>query len=347
MTNRNPFSLQRKTIDLIEMDLGQPRKKSGSWIFWLCPFHPDKKTPSLGVNAENGTWHCFGCGKGGDAIAWLREYHQLSFGDALAALGIKQAEYADYRSQIVSPELKVEVKEPPDPWQTRGKAFLEYAVSQLWRDENAQSYLREKRLLEENTIRYFGLGFNPTDLWDDPIRWGLTSTGVKKVWLPRGIVIPCFVEQSLWYIKIRRFDGEPKYVHVRGSIPGLFGTDSLFGAPLILLTEGEFDCMLTWQLLRDVAGVATLGSANNKLDLAQWTRYLLPAEEIIAVLDNDSAGKNGAQTLAGLSAQIHPIRIPSLNPTGKDITDYVQAGGDLWEWLKHHLVRIETLSSIQ
>jgi DNA primase len=100
--------------------------------------------------------------------------------------------------------------------------------------------------------------------------------------------------------------------------------------------------MLTWQLLKDIAGVATLGSANKKLDLTRWTRYLLPAEEIIAVLDNDTAGKLGAQNLAGLSAQIYPVRIPSLSPSGKDITDYVHAGGDLWEWLKHHLVRIET-----
>jgi transposase len=88
--------------------------------------------------------------------------------------------------------------------------------------------------------------------------------------------------------------------------------------------------------------VATLGSANKKLDIARWIRYLLPAEEIVAVLDNDSAGRQGAQTLAGLSAQIHPVRIPSLSPSANDITDYVRDGGDLWEWLKHHLAAIES-----
>ncbi len=103
--------------------------------------------------------------------------------------------------------------------------------------------------------------------------------------------------------------------------------------------------MLTWQILKDIAGVATLGSANKKLDLTHWTKYLLPSEEIIVVLDNDSAGTRGAQNLAGLSAQIHPVRIPSLNPSGKDISDYVIAGGDLWEWLQHHRVRIETPNS--
>lgn len=121
----------------------------------------------------------------------------------------------------------------------------------------------------------------------------------------------------------------------------MFGTDTLDGAPLILMTEGEFDCMLAWKLLRDVAGVVTLGSASKKLDLERWGRYLLPAEQIIVALDNDAAGTQGAQKMAGLSAQLYPARIPSLSPNGKDITDYVRDGGELWEWMKHQLELIE------
>ena len=239
-----------------------------------------------------------------------------------------------------------EALKPSEVWQTRGMAFLEYAISQLWRSSEALTYLRDKRLLDDITIRHFGLGFNPSDIWDKPERWGLSPGDVRRVWLPKGIVIPCFVEKSLWYLKIRQFEREPKYIHVTGSVPALFGADSLWGAPLILLTEGEFDCMLTWKTLRDIAGVATLGSASKKLDLTHWARYLLPAEEIIAVLDTDQAGKAGARYLAGLSSQIYPVSIPSISPSGKDITDFVQAGGDLWEWLKHHLVRIENPSLI-
>lgn len=342
MTNHTPFPNRNTLVTMIENDLGQPRQKSGHWVLWFCPFHPDRKTPSLGANWENGSWYCFGCCKGGDAIHWLREYRKLSYRDALAYLGVNPTEWVDAKQRDIENIQRKEVVEPAEIWQNRGRAFLEYAASQLWQRPDRLAYLREKRLLEESTIRKYGLGYNPTDLWDIPSRWGLSASEVKKIWLPKGFVIPCFVDNSLWYIKIRRLDDEPKYVHVRGGAPALYGTDSLFGAPLILLTEGEFDCMLTWQLLRDIAGVATLGSANKKLDLTRWTRYLLPAEEIIAVLDNDTAGKMGAQNLAGLSAQIHPVRIPSLSPSGKDITDYVQAGGDLWEWLKHHLVSIET-----
>ena len=333
-------------VALITKDLGQPRQKSSRWSFWLCPFHPDKKTPSLGVNRQNGSWHCFGCTKGGNAITWLCAYHRLRFDEALAVLGLSEYFQKERKVNTIYPERSQLVEEkvttsPPELWQKRGLAFLEYARNQLWQTKSALEYLHVKRLLKETTIQTFGLGYNPTELWDSPDRWGLSNEEVKKVWLPKGYVIPCFVEKSLWYIKIRQIEKEPKYMHVRGSSPALFGTDSLFGAPLILLTEGEFDCMLTWQFLNDVAGIATLGSANKKLDLARWTQYLLPAEEIIAVLDNDSAGALGAQNLAGLSAQIYPVRIPSLSPSGKDITDYVQAGGDLWEWLKHQLVHIE------
>lgn len=325
---------------LMEQDLGKPRKKSPRWMMWFCPFHVDKKSPSLAANLTNGSWHCFGCNKGGDAVTWLREYRNMTYKDALIFLGLDPTDH----SQLIPYHEEISIKEvrkPSEAWEQRGKAFTDYAKTKLWQSPWALSYLREKRQLDDNTIRYFNLGFNPTDIWDYPERWELSTGDVKRVWLPKGIVIPGFVEQSLWYIKIRQFDKEPKYIHVTGSVPALFGTDSLRGAPLILLTEGEFDCMLTWKLLRDVAGVATLGSAAKKLDLSAWARYLLPAEEIIAVLDSDHAGKTGAHYLAGLSAQIHPVRIPSLSPSGKDITDYVLAGGDLWEWLKHHLVRIE------
>lgn len=337
--------MQNSSNDLttfIENDLGQPCKKSGNWLFWLCPFHADKNTPSLGINRKTNTWHCFGCNKGGDAIAWVHIYHNLSYEEALQRLNIPsdQAPTRQPASQEHQDAL------PPAPkWQQRACAFVTYAQDQLWKNHHALDYLFKKRLLEEKTIRRFHLGYNPTELWDLPERWGLALEDVKRIWLPKGFVIPCFVESSLWYLKIRRPNVDPKYVYVRGGSPALFGADDLFGAPLVLLTEGEFDCMLTWQLLHDVAGVATLGSASKKLDLSRWARYLLPAEEIIAVLDNDDAGKTGTQSLAMLSAQIHPLRIPSLSPGGKDITDYVQAGGDLWEWLKHHLVRIESQSS--
>jgi DNA primase len=61
-------------------------KRSGSRLRGLCPFHSEK-TPSFYVNPDRGLYKCFGCGKGGDAIEFVRETEQLSFTEAVEALG--------------------------------------------------------------------------------------------------------------------------------------------------------------------------------------------------------------------------------------------------------------------
>jgi DNA primase len=62
------------------------RKAGGTRLKGLCPFH-NEKTPSFHVNPDNGYYHCFGCGKSGDIIAFVRETEQLSFTEAVEALG--------------------------------------------------------------------------------------------------------------------------------------------------------------------------------------------------------------------------------------------------------------------
>jgi DNA primase len=62
------------------------RKAGGSRLKGLCPFHSEK-TPSFNVDADKGFYKCFGCGKAGDAITFVRETEQLSFTEAVEALG--------------------------------------------------------------------------------------------------------------------------------------------------------------------------------------------------------------------------------------------------------------------
>jgi hypothetical protein len=47
------------------------RRAGRNWWF-KCPFHDDR-TPSLEVEPEKRVWHCWGCGKGGGVVNWLRE----------------------------------------------------------------------------------------------------------------------------------------------------------------------------------------------------------------------------------------------------------------------------------
>ena len=51
----------------------------------LCPFHQEK-TASFSVSPTKGVFYCFGCGKGGDAITFLRELEHLSYVEAIERL---------------------------------------------------------------------------------------------------------------------------------------------------------------------------------------------------------------------------------------------------------------------
>lgn len=61
-------------------------RKAGARYKGLCPFHSEK-TPSFNVDADKGFYKCFGCGKAGDAIAFVRETEQLTFTEAIETLG--------------------------------------------------------------------------------------------------------------------------------------------------------------------------------------------------------------------------------------------------------------------
>ena len=62
------------------------RKAGGARLKGLCPFH-NEKTPSFHVDTDKGFYKCFGCGKAGDAITFVRETEQLNFSEAVEALG--------------------------------------------------------------------------------------------------------------------------------------------------------------------------------------------------------------------------------------------------------------------
>ena len=60
-------------------------KRAGPSFKALCPFH-NEKTPSFNINPVRQFFHCFGCGKSGDAITFVREYENLTFTDAVKKL---------------------------------------------------------------------------------------------------------------------------------------------------------------------------------------------------------------------------------------------------------------------
>ena len=56
-------------------------RRRGRNLVGLCPFH-NEKTPSFTVYPENGSFYCFGCGAGGDAITFIRKIENLDYIEA-------------------------------------------------------------------------------------------------------------------------------------------------------------------------------------------------------------------------------------------------------------------------
>jgi len=158
------------------------------------------------------------------------------------------------------PRPKANSEPPCRTWQRRGREFVVYAQGCLWdrAGDKALAWL-QVRGLADDTIRHFGLGYNPADLWDEPYKWNLEG---RRLWLPRGIVIPCEKDNMLWYVKIRRpVTDRHKYIQIRGSKAALFGINNLGNENrLLLFCKGELDTMLAWQEVGNLVDVATLCS---------------------------------------------------------------------------------------
>lgn len=60
-------------------------RAKGREFVGLCPFHDDHK-PSMCVVPHKQIYHCFSCGAGGDAIEFVKNYHKMTFPEALEFL---------------------------------------------------------------------------------------------------------------------------------------------------------------------------------------------------------------------------------------------------------------------
>src|SRR5437773_2572424 len=76
-------------------------RKSGGSFTGLCPFHQER-TPSFTVSAARGTFKCFGCGEGGDAITFVMKIENVDFVEAIELLARRFGVELEYEES--SPE---------------------------------------------------------------------------------------------------------------------------------------------------------------------------------------------------------------------------------------------------
>ena len=295
-------------------------KKGGANFMGLCPFHGEK-SPSFSVSPTKQFYHCFGCGKNGNAISFLMDHAGMTFIEAVKDLA------QQYGMQIpedeASPEDRARAQEQKqkqhtltDVLEKAGEAYRRA----LKDSPRAIAYFKGRGLSGE-IARQFGLGYAPEGWrslasvfphYDDPLL------------VESGLVIANTDEESNEEKRYDRFrdrvmfpirnikgecigfggrvlgDDKPKYlnspetpVFSKGrELYGLFeARNALREHGYVLVTEGYMDVVALAQLGFPNA-VATLGTACTAEHVHKLFRF---TDSVVFSFDGDAAGKRAAR----------------------------------------------------
>jgi DNA primase len=130
-------------------------EKAGSNYRARCPFH-NEKTPSFFVSPVRGTYHCFGCNRGGDIFSFVEEIEGVDFKGALKVLADKSGVDLVY----TNPK---ETDKKERLYGIMEDATIFFQIN-LTKNSDALKYLY-KRGLKPKTLKEFRVGF-AEDSWD-------------------------------------------------------------------------------------------------------------------------------------------------------------------------------------
>lgn len=153
-------------VDLIGSYI--PLKRAGTGFKANCPFHHEK-TPSFNVSPQKQFYHCFGCGKSGNAIGFMMEHEGLLFMDALKRLATKAG---------------VHLEEAPDDPQARAARKSRGRLLDLHREASAFFHEHLKTNPECQHARDYlkgrGFGREMAEKWE--IGWMPENANVFLDW---------------------------------------------------------------------------------------------------------------------------------------------------------------------
>ena len=320
-------------------------KKQGRSLIGCCPFpdHHDS-TPSFSVVRENGYFHCFGCGAGGDVITFIRKMENLDYVDAVKFLAQKTGmTVPEDNASGGMTQLRTRIYEA-----NREAARFYHKMLYAPQGAEALAYLRGRKLTEK-TIVHFGLGYAPKsffELVNHMHKKGFTNAELIQanlaVQTAKGSARDRFSDRVMFPIidvkkNVIAFGGrimsdiKPKYLNTSDT-PVFNKSRNLFALNFaknkangqLILVEGYMDVIALHQAGFENA-VATLGTALTSDQAKILKRY---SEEVVVCYDADEAGQKATVRAipllrtAGLQVRVLTV------PNGKDPDEFIKSFGD-------------------
>jgi DNA primase len=348
----------RNRIDDIVGEYVSLRRAGGGALKGLCPFH-DEKTPSFNVRSTHGTFHCFGCGEGGDVIAFLMKIDHLSFVESVERLAERSGITLNY-------EGGAPTRQRDKGTRTRlvdaHKAAAEFYTEQLHTPDaaKAREFLAE-RGFDQAAAALFGCGYAPAG-WDK-LSKHLLGRGFEMQELIKGGLsregrqgpIDRFHRRLLWPIKDlggdvvgfgarRLFDDDQitaKYLNTSES-PIYKKSQVLFGLDMakreiarrhqVVVVEGYTDVM-AMHASGVLTAVASCGTAFGAEHITVLRRLLIDDDafrgEVIFTFDGDEAGRKAALKAFDDDQRFAAQTYVAIAPDGQDPCELRQSKGEV------------------
>ena len=315
-------------------------KKAGKTLKGLCPFHVEK-TPSFVVFPETGTWHCFGCGAGGDMFAFVMRSQNVEFGGALEILAARAG--VELRPRTPEDQAPEGVKVLYAINEAAARYFGSMLVGPA--GAHARAYLKG-RGISGDSVEAFGIGFAPDSgagLAHHLLQEGFERSQILQAGLAgeseSGGLYDRFRARLIFPIRDaagkpvgfggRALSSEfgPKYLNTpqtpvfdKGGC--LYAIDKarqeIRRSGQAVIVEGYMDAIMAHQHgFRNV--VASLGTAVTERQVSQLKRL---ASELCFALDADAAGQEA--TARGLAVAMEALDRDAIPVPGwKGFVDYV------------------------
>ncbi|MEP6825690.1 MAG: DNA primase [Ramlibacter sp.] len=331
-------------------------KKGGANFMGLCPFHGEK-SPSFSVSPTKQFYHCFGCGKNGNAISFLMEHAGMNFREAVEDLA--QQHGMQVPEDDASPQDRERAAQQREKQATLSDVLEKAGAAwrrQLKDSPRAIEYLKGRGLSGE-VARQFGLGYAPEGWrslasvfpsYDDPLlaESGLVIVNTEgdggeekrydrfrdRIMFPiRNVKGECigFGGRVLGDEKPKYLNSPETPVFSKGrELYGLFeARQALREQGYVLVTEGYMDVVALAQLGFPNA-VATLGTACTPDHVQKLFRF---TDRVVFSFDGDAAGRRAAhKALDGAlpyATDVRSVKFLFL-PAEHDPDSYIRAFGN-------------------